>query len=302
MNNLDNRQTNHRGLIVLVVFVALLAAIFGIMSGSAQTPEKKEREVEDRVPKHLPIKVKVKNEQSLKDLKNKKWARELEVEVKNTGDKPIYYVHVEIVMPEIVINGGELVLMMAYGRKELAYPDVPIKGDDIPILPGETVALKVPEGTLKAFEEFRDADKVYADPTKVKIVVNAVNLGDAYYMGRDGQLMPPVPKKRSATEQRPAGDSTVCKPESDDGEEPDLFGSLLKTSYSLQPASFLRANFFRPAGLQNPALCVTCAAVKASPTVSGDTWKTRPARATTLPNSRTLLSQAAVPLTAFAIE
>jgi archaellum component FlaF (FlaF/FlaG flagellin family) len=217
VKSLNTQPMNRRSLSALVVFISLLAAAFGIMSGAAQSPAKEEREVKDRVAKHLPVKLKVKNEQSLKDLKNKKWARELEVEVKNTGDKPIYYVHVEIVMPEIVINGGELVLMMAYGRKELAYPDAPIKDSDIPILPGETVTLKVPEGTLKAFEEFRDEDKVYSDPKKVEIEVNAVNLGDAYYMGRDGQLMPPMPKKRSATEQRPAGDSAVCKPESDDG-------------------------------------------------------------------------------------
>lgn len=243
MKPLNTPRTNRNSLIILVVFMSLLATLFGLASGVAQTPAKEEREVEDRVPKHLPVKVKVKNEQSLKDLKNKKWARELEIEVKNTGDKPIYYVHVEIVMPEIVINGGELVLMMAYGRRELARPDEPIKDDDIPILPGESVTLKVPEGRWKAFEGFRDEDKVYEDPKKVEIEVNAVRLRDAYYVGRDGQLLPPMPKKKSANVQRPAGDSAVCKPESDDGEETDLFGNLLKTSYSLQPASLLRANF-----------------------------------------------------------
>jgi len=302
VKNLDTHRTNRRGLIVLVALASLLAAVFGIMSGAAQTPEKEERKLEDRVAKHLPVKVKLKNEQSLKDLKNKKWARELEVEVKNTGDKPIYYVHVEIVMPEIVISGGELVLMMAYGRRALAHPDALINDDDIPILPGETVTLKVPEGQVKAFEGFRDEDKVYEDPKKVEIEVNAVRLRDAYYMGRDGQLMPPMPKKRSATGQRPAGDSAVCKPESDDGEGPDLFGSFLKTSYSLQPASLLRANFSPPHRATKPAPCVTCADAKASPTVSGGIWKTRPARATILPNSRTLLLRAAVPPTAHAIE
>ena len=62
------------------MFVSLLAALFGLASGVAQSPEKEERKVEDRVAKHLPVKLKVKNEQALKDLKNKKWARELEVE------------------------------------------------------------------------------------------------------------------------------------------------------------------------------------------------------------------------------
>lgn len=201
MKTPGSHSTRRRSIIVLVVFVFLLAAAFGIMSGAAQTPAKEERQVEDHVAKHLPVKVKVKNEQSLKDLKNKKWARELEVEVKNTGDKPVYYVHVQIVMPEIVINGGELVMMMAYGRKELAFPDTLVEDGDIPILPGETVTLKIPDGQSKAFEVLRDEDKIYSDPKKVEIEVNAVNLGDAYYMGRDGQLMPAVQKKkRSATE------------------------------------------------------------------------------------------------------
>jgi hypothetical protein len=45
-----------------------------------------------------PIKIKVKKEkeQSFKDLKNEKWLREFELEVTNTGDRPIYYL--EIVM------------------------------------------------------------------------------------------------------------------------------------------------------------------------------------------------------------
>jgi hypothetical protein len=39
---------NRRSLITLAVFVSLLAALFWIMSGAAQTPAKEEREVEDR--------------------------------------------------------------------------------------------------------------------------------------------------------------------------------------------------------------------------------------------------------------
>ncbi|HVF43204.1 MAG TPA: hypothetical protein VM936_09345 [Pyrinomonadaceae bacterium] len=48
MKTLNTRQTNRRGFIVLVAVVSLLAAMFGIMSGSAQTPEKEEREITAR--------------------------------------------------------------------------------------------------------------------------------------------------------------------------------------------------------------------------------------------------------------
>src|SRR4051812_10480391 len=72
VKNLDAHRKNRRSLIALVMFASLLAAVFGIMSGAAQSPAKEEREVEDRVPKHLPIKVKVKKEkeEKVKDLSN----------------------------------------------------------------------------------------------------------------------------------------------------------------------------------------------------------------------------------------
>src|SRR5437588_3533464 len=130
----------------VVVFFGVASSIARSQKDNAAAPSD-ERKIENTVPGHVPVKVKVKNEQSLKDLKNKNWARELELEVKNTGSKPIYYIHAEIVMPEIDV-GGELVFMLAYGRKELAFPDELVGPDDVPILPGESVTLKIPEGQL----------------------------------------------------------------------------------------------------------------------------------------------------------
>src|SRR5678815_3765021 len=45
------------------------------------------------IPKHIPIKVKVKN------INNDKWAHDLEVEVTNKSDKPIYYLSL-LVIPQ----------------------------------------------------------------------------------------------------------------------------------------------------------------------------------------------------------
>ncbi|HEV7903011.1 MAG TPA: hypothetical protein VGO96_04145, partial [Pyrinomonadaceae bacterium] len=89
----------------LIVFVAALAASFlglcavGIVSGTAQSAQdnQNERKFENTIPTHVPIKVKVKNEQAFKNLKNKNWARELEIEVKNTGSKPIYFMYMLMV-------------------------------------------------------------------------------------------------------------------------------------------------------------------------------------------------------------
>src|SRR3712207_4633634 len=69
--------------IFLLAFFLVCGGI-GIVPSTAQSqPEAKE--LDDKIPKHLPIKVKVKN------LDKKNWVREVEVEVKNTGDKPIYF-------------------------------------------------------------------------------------------------------------------------------------------------------------------------------------------------------------------
>jgi hypothetical protein len=59
----------------------------------AQELEKEERQLEDAIPKHVPIKVKIKaeKEKAFKDLHNEKWLRDLEIEVTNTGTKPIYF-------------------------------------------------------------------------------------------------------------------------------------------------------------------------------------------------------------------
>src|SRR5829696_571795 len=61
-------------------------------------PQENERQLEDLIPKHVPIKIKIKKEKEagFKDLKNEKWAREFELDVTNTGTKPIYslYFHV----------------------------------------------------------------------------------------------------------------------------------------------------------------------------------------------------------------
>src|SRR6267142_246433 len=68
-----------------------------IASFRRQQP-KEERELEDTIPAHVPIKVKIKaeKEQAFKDLSNEHWVRDLEIEVKNTGTKPIYFLHLQL--------------------------------------------------------------------------------------------------------------------------------------------------------------------------------------------------------------
>src|ERR687893_895421 len=124
-----------------VLAAALLASFLilcgtGIVSSkarSAQDDAKDERKFENTIPAHVPLKVKVKNEQSFKNLKNKNWARELEIEVQNTGSKPIYFMYMIVDLPDFILDHDPLAFQVTYGRKELVRLSTPLQPDDVPI-------------------------------------------------------------------------------------------------------------------------------------------------------------------------
>src|SRR5450432_4703168 len=92
-------STNKRLWVVLLIFGAVLL-FMRIMCVPSIAQAEGERVLEDLIPKHVPIKVKIKKEkeQSFKDLKNEKWAREFELELTNTGGKAIYSLSLMLVL------------------------------------------------------------------------------------------------------------------------------------------------------------------------------------------------------------
>ncbi|HEV7893296.1 MAG TPA: hypothetical protein VGP08_21950 [Pyrinomonadaceae bacterium] len=192
MKTLDNRQTNRRGLIALAALVSLLAAIFGIMSGAAQTPAKEEREVEDKIPKHLPIKVKIKKEEKLKDSENDEWLRDVEVEVTNTGTKPIYFIEIRLTLPNALDDEKNTGYNLYYGRRELIKFDEPVRPDDVPLKPGETVTLGVPdlENEMVSWKHFRAKGRL-RNPKKMYFRFLVMNFGDGTgFVGTSGTAIP----------------------------------------------------------------------------------------------------------------
>jgi len=187
------------------VLLSAFVALFGLASGVAQSQKEdatassdNERKFENRVPEHVPVKIKLKNEQSFKKKENKNWARELEIELKNTGTKPIYYIGAGITMPDIIIMGNPLGKALKYGRRELALPGTPVEPEDVPILPGESVTLKFSEASASVYEENRDKEG-RLDPKRVVFRMYMLNYGDGtYYLGTHGVPMKSEPKKRSS--------------------------------------------------------------------------------------------------------
>lgn len=193
-------------LVVAVLLASFVAVcVVGIVSSTAQSTQddaKEERKFENTIPAHVPLKVKLKNEQSFKNPKNKKWLRELEIEVKNTGSKPIYYLCVIVKMPELIVQGHPLGFRVVYGRREFVRITTPVQPDDVPILPGETVTLKVPESRVKGYEGLMN-EGTHGDAKKVEFKLMFINFGHGTGLVTTQGLPYSIPPKQSLNEVRP---------------------------------------------------------------------------------------------------
>lgn len=96
-----------RLLLLIVIGLISMFLITGMLAPSiAQSTD--ERVLEDTIPKHLPIKVRIKKdkEKAFKDLKNERWSRDMEIEVTNTGGRPIYYLNLSIQFTDVKADSG----------------------------------------------------------------------------------------------------------------------------------------------------------------------------------------------------
>src|SRR5882762_9993697 len=118
MNMEDRRFTSLKVLLLLAIFtIASVAFCFKILAPTLAKNDE-EREIEDKIPKHLPLKVKLKQEKEakIKDFKNDAWLLDFELEVTNTSEKPIYFLDFFVIFPEFVENGGARGIPLRYGR------------------------------------------------------------------------------------------------------------------------------------------------------------------------------------------
>lgn len=175
-------------------FLLLLVAVCGFVVSGAQSPPESERELVDKIPKHLPIKVKVKKPERLKDAKNEEWLGDAELEVTNTGTKPVYHLLISVYMPDVFSSGGRNYgLNFGYGRAQLIALDEPVRPDDVPIPPGGVVVLKVPAPNAEAWKLFRAKGKA-TNPKKLEFIFRGLNFGDGTgFVGSDGR---PIPEPR----------------------------------------------------------------------------------------------------------
>jgi hypothetical protein len=238
---------------VLFIFAALLL-VMRMMSAPSIAQSSKERVLENTIPKDLPFKIKIKKEkeESFKDLKNDNWLREFELELTNTGDKPIYFFYLTLVS-DVTLGGQPLVFPLTYGRAELGDIVTKASSDDIPIQPGEMYVLKVRSGTVGAWER-SIREQRFPQATRLQAVFQELSFGDGTgYFGN--HPYPPAGKRQSILDKHMErmNKAGPTQPKRPGGER----GTQSKTSLTIdRPAVFLPAKFLPSESLRNPSLTV----------------------------------------------
>src|SRR5262249_27098692 len=138
-----------------------------------------ERKFENKIPQHLPIKVKLRaeKEQAAKDLGNQRWHRDLELEIKNTGEKPIYYLSIIVKIPEITLGGNPVSVHIRYGEHSL-FDDSKgrANSDDVPIQVKQTIFLGLDEESARAWEQWQKKEE-WLQPKNVVLEFEELTFG-----------------------------------------------------------------------------------------------------------------------------
>jgi hypothetical protein len=189
----------------LAKILALALSVVGfLMTASLRTSSSaavfQERIFENKIPSHIPLKIKIKKEkeQSFKDLKNEKWLPEFELELTNTGDQPIYFVYIIMGTNVKVDNGLEMVYPLTYGRAQLGDIVSKATSDDSPINSGETIVLQIGEAPYweKGVREGR-----WPQATKFTARIQVLSFGDGTgYFGTE--LYPPPDRPKAAAKDK----------------------------------------------------------------------------------------------------
>ncbi|MFN2498410.1 MAG: hypothetical protein ABR557_04915 [Pyrinomonadaceae bacterium] len=144
-------------LLILLVLGSFLL-IKGIYAlGPVQATDTGERKFKVKEFKDMPLEVKVKNLQSTT------WHKDIEIEIKNISDKPIYFVLAYLIFPDDKVSDGEVGIRLMFGKRENIRIDHLADPDDAHIDPRKTYVFTIPEPFRQGFEgrhkRYPDLDK-----------------------------------------------------------------------------------------------------------------------------------------------
>jgi len=168
-------------LLTLTLFILLCAnsAKLNTKNLTASAPAQ-ERKAEIERSRHIPTFI-----TSVRNLNKENWLESLEIEIKNVFQKPIYFLSIDVLFPDIpksteldgIPRGMAIPLM--YGRPELMQHGHVANSEDVPIPQGEKYVFRIPEANWKGLQMYLSERKISASIIKrIRVRVNSISFGD----------------------------------------------------------------------------------------------------------------------------
>lgn len=123
--------------------------------------------------------------------KEKDWFRDLEIEVKNVSDKPIYFISLGLEFPDIQappppiredgrkLEGSVIGFTLTFGNLELGDLMKLATPGDVALKPGETYVFTIPEPKAVGFESMKKRMKFSPEATNnIRVRFDTISFGD----------------------------------------------------------------------------------------------------------------------------
>jgi hypothetical protein len=211
--NLSRLLYKSLSILVFSVFVMSFAIKPETVADTKQTPSlpSEERKVEimksPSLPSTAPVAI-----NAIRNLRINEPLQNLEIEVQNNSDNPIYYMEIAMFFPDLPkFTGADSIergvaISLTYGKRELAHLTQRPNSGDVPIQPGEKYTFRIPEPKWKGLESLLAKHNIPQTYIKtLRIWVYTVNFGD----GTGLQLGRPYSVKQSVMKYPLPGDKAI---------------------------------------------------------------------------------------------
>jgi hypothetical protein len=131
-------------LLLAAILVASAFAIPATASGGGLQQDKKERRLKAKDFKDVPLVV-----TAVRNLDSDTWHKDLEIEVKNVSNKPIYFVLAYLSFPDVPVSNGVFGIALEFGtRRNIDYRNTAAP-EDPHINSGDKFVFTIPENMRK---------------------------------------------------------------------------------------------------------------------------------------------------------
>jgi len=169
---------------VLQLFLVCLVSIFYVktvlISSTAQSPNSstQERKLKLKTFKDIPVAI-----HEVRKLQSETWHKDLEIEVKNISDKPIYFMGVYLIFPDESVPNGKSGITLLYGDPKNAHISWYADPGDKHLAPGETYVFTIPEMYRKGLKAKHEKHKEVTKNLELEIAMISFGDGTGFEAG-----------------------------------------------------------------------------------------------------------------------